>query len=121
MIVNAYFLVTKSKRATTMTIKYSKSRTIVLPIASGIYGRFMLESKFAYETIKELYESHVYLFPAQMLSGYKLNGRMRLSKKIEGFQMRKIMVAGTNYQIRPSYILPYCREQVDLVSRGLFY
>ncbi len=103
-----------------MTTKDSKNRTIVLPIASGIYERFMLESKFAHETIKELYESHMDLFPAEMLSGYKLNGRTRLSKKIEGFQMRKIMVAGTNYQIRPSYILPYCREQVDLASKGLF-
>ncbi len=38
-----------------MTTKDSESRTIVLPIASGIYERFMLESKFAHETIKELY------------------------------------------------------------------
>ncbi len=67
-----------------MTTKDSESRTIVLPIASGIYERFMLESKFAHETIKELYESHMDLFPVEMWSGYKLNGRTRLSKKIEG-------------------------------------
>ncbi|MFT5619406.1 MAG: hypothetical protein ACI85I_002652 [Arenicella sp.] len=120
VIVNPCFLVTKSKRAATMTTKGNKNRTIVLPITSDIYGRFMFDNKFAHETIKDLYEGHMDLFPAQMLSGYKLNGRTRLSKNAAGFQMRKIKVTGTNYQIRPSYMFPYCKEQLDFVSKGLF-
>ena len=55
-----------------------------------------------------------------MSSHYRLNGKTRISKKITGFRMRKILILGVNYQIRPSFILPYCKEQVSFVSKGLF-
>ncbi len=34
--------------------------------------------------------------------------------------MRKIKVDGQNYQIRPSFILPYCRAKTDVASKGFF-
>lgn len=103
-----------------MTAKDRKNRTIVLPIPSTIYKRFVREKEFAHKIIKELYESHQELFPNTMGLEYKLNGRTRVSSKIEGFQMRKIKIKGVNYQIRPSYVFSYCREKVDFVSKGLF-
>jgi len=102
-----------------MTVKDTNNRTIVLPMSRDIYAKFMDEAGFARELIDELRQSHSELFPAEIAVGYKLNGRTRISKKIEGFQMRKIAVQGVSYQIRPSYILPYCREAVDFVSKGL--
>lgn len=103
-----------------MAHQYTKNRTIVLPLTAEIYENFMKDNDLAHKMLGELHTSHPELFPPSMSSGYKLNGKTRFSKKMAGFQMRKVKIAGINYQIRPSYILPYCREEVGFVSKGLF-
>lgn len=103
-----------------MTSKDTTNRTITLPIPENIYGDFMQDSELAHKMIMELYNNTPELFPVDLSLGYKLNGKTRISKKMEGFQMRKIEVSGVNYQLRPSFMFPYCREKVDFVSKGLF-
>ncbi|MFT7452754.1 MAG: hypothetical protein ACI9VN_003489, partial [Patescibacteria group bacterium] len=45
-----------------------------------------------------------------MESGYMLNGKTRISKKVN-IQMRKIKIGLISYRIRPSFVLPYCRAK----------
>lgn len=103
-----------------MTNKDTKNRTITLPIPERIYDEFMVNNDLAHKIIQEMYANMPELFPVDLSLGYKLNGRTRPSKKMDDFQMRKIEVLGINYQLRPSFMFPYCREKVDFVSKGLF-
>lgn len=102
-----------------MTTKDSTNRTITLPISEKIYADFMINNDFAHKLIQSAYDKMPELFPVDLSLGYKLNGRTRPSKKMDGFQMRKIKVSGITYQLRPSFMFPYCREKVDFVSKGL--
>lgn len=103
-----------------MASKIKKNCTIVLPLSENNYASFLNEGKIAHQTIREIWDRNPELFPSQMTEGYVLNGKTRLSKKMN-IQMRKIKVDGQNYQIRPSFILPYCRAKTDLASKGLFF
>ena len=66
------------------------------------------------------YTLYPYLFLQSMEKEYVFNGKTRKSEKATGFQMRKISIAGQNYQISPSFMLPYCKAKVVEVSKGLF-
>lgn len=103
-----------------MTTQDKINRTITLPIPENVYEEFMLDNDLAHKTIQGFYDKIPELFPVDLSLGYKLNGKTRPSKKMAGFQMRKIEVLGINYQLRPSFMFPYCREKVDFVSKGLF-
>lgn len=98
----------------------TKTQTITLPICESNYECFMKDKSLARQILDDLYEKQPELFPMSLSLGYKLNGKTRKSKKELGFQMRKISVQGFNYQIRPSFMLPYCRAKSDVVSKGLF-
>lgn len=103
-----------------MATKDKKKRTIVLPIDVYNYEEFVASQTKAHEIIASCYAKDADLFPKAMEGGYVLNGRTRASKKKEDFQMRKIITGGENYQIRPSFMLPYCKGDVSEVSKGLF-
>jgi hypothetical protein len=102
-----------------MASQINKNCTIVLPILENKYDSFLNDPKIARQIISEIWATSPELFPAQMTKGYVLNGKTRPSKKMN-IQMRKIKVAGQNYQIRPSFILPYCRAKTYIASKGLF-
>ena len=85
--------------------KQKWNHTIVLSFTESSYASFMKDTQTAHEMIRCELEIHLELFPPEITVGYKLNGKTRVSKKL-GIQMRKIMVGGINYQIRPSFILP---------------
>jgi len=103
-----------------MGTKDNKKGTIVLPIDVSNYEDFVEHPIKAHEIIGTYYIKHPDLFPKTMKEGYVLNGRTRESKRKEGFQMRKIITGGQTYQIRPSFMLPYCKGEVREVSKGLF-
>jgi len=69
--------------------------------------------------IKSHFAQYPELFPKGMENGYMLNGKTKLSKKLN-IQMRKIKVGKITYRIRPSFILPYCRAKTSEVSKALF-
>ncbi len=102
-----------------MALKDKQNRTIVLPISEAEYDIFLTNNTIAHEVIQSLYDQHPELFPLQMANGYCLNGRDRMSKKMD-IQLRKIEISGINYRIRPSFILPYFRGKTDEVSGPLF-
>lgn len=99
--------------------KQKSSRTIVLSFTKDTYTAFMKDHQAAHKIIHDAFAKHPELFPVNMSGGYKLNGMTRVSRKL-GIQMRKIMVDGINYQIRPSFVLPYMRGKTADVGGALF-
>lgn len=102
-----------------MALKDTQNRTIILPIEEEDYAEFVLEPLRAREIIDQNYRDHPELFPSDFGHGYSLNGFTRMSRKMN-LQMRRILVCGHSYQIRPSYILSYCRGKASEVSKALF-
>ncbi len=76
-----------------MALKDKQNRTIVLPISEAEYDIFLTNNTIAHEVIQSLYDQHPELFPLQMANGYCLNGRDRMSKKMD-IQLRKIEISG---------------------------
>ena len=84
------------------------------------YARFLRDNLFTRKQIDQYIENHPELFPKGIIeSGYKLNGRTMVSKKI-GYEMVKIKTCGEQYQIQPSFILPYMRGNTDEASNAMF-
>lgn len=102
-----------------MAVKDTQNRTIVLNIKEENYTKFLSDSNVAHDAIKAHYIQSPELFPISMSKGYVLNGKTRVSSKMN-IQMRKIKVDGITYQIRPSFILPYLRAKTEEASKGLF-
>ncbi len=99
--------------------KQKINRTIVLPFTESEYHRFMDDLPFAHKTVAHLFQMHPELFPTDMSQGYFFNGTTRLSKKLK-LKMRKLQINNHQYQIRPSFVLPYMRGMTDEVEKGLF-
>jgi len=95
------------------------NRTIVLNFTEADYSRFMGEMDFAKGYVDKAYRDHPELFPAAMAGGYVLNGTSRVSSK-QGLRMRKLVIGGIGYQIRPSFMLSYMRGRSDEVEKPLF-
>jgi len=102
-----------------MALKGNQNRTIVIRIEESIYEEFMHDNKVAHVILSNLIREYPELFPPEIVEGYILYGKTRISKKLN-FQMRKIKIKGIIYRLRPSYVLPYCRAKTDEVSPALF-
>jgi hypothetical protein len=79
----------------------------------------MTDLAFAHQTLHRAYAQHPELFPAAMANGYSFNGTTRVSKKL-GIKMRKLQMGAHQYQIRPSFVLPYMRGVTDHIANPLF-
>ena len=101
--------------------KKKVNRTIVLPFTPSDYHRFMDDLSFAHQSVRHYFQTHPELFPPEMAlaQGYVFNGNTRESKKLK-LKMRKIKINTHQYQIRPSFVLPYMRGLTDEVEKGLF-
>lgn len=95
------------------------SRNIVVSFTEKSYSAFMKDRQLAHLIICNEFAGHPELFPEGMSAGYKLNGKTRISRKL-GIQMRKIVVGGVTFQIRPSFVLPYMRAKTADVAGPLF-
>ena len=99
--------------------KNKPNRTIVLPLTESDYHRFMDDLPFAHQKVRHHFQTHPELFPPAMAQGYAFNGTTRVSKKLK-LKMRKLKINNHQYQIRPSFVLPYMRGMTDEVEKGLF-
>lgn len=94
-------------------------KTIVIKINESDYEQFLTDTIFTKTIIDEEIRKHPELFPQGIQEhGYSLNGKTRVSKKCHQ-KMVKIKTGETNYQIRPSFLLPYGRGSTDFSSNGL--
>lgn len=104
--------------ATKNNDKY-QNKTIVIKIKESDYKQFLTDPIFTRTIVDEEIRKHPELFPKEIQEyGYTLNGKTRVSKKCHQ-TMVKIKVGKINYQIRPSFLLPYGRGNTELASKGL--
>ena len=79
-----------------------------------------MDNGFARKLINKRIEEHPEIFPQGIIEyGYKLNGKTRISKKM-GYEMVKIKTCEEQYQIQPSFLLPYMRGNTDAASKAIF-
>ena len=84
------------------------------------YPIFISDNGYARKLIDKRIADHPEIFPSGIIEeGYKLNGKTRVSKKM-GCEMVKIKTSGEQYQIQPSFILPYMRSNTEDASKALF-
>lgn len=84
------------------------------------YERFLNDNGFTRKLIDKRVEEHPELFPEGIVeNGYKLNGRTRVSKKMN-YEMVKIKTCEEQYQIQPSFLLSYMRGKTDEASNAIF-
>jgi len=85
------------------------------------YNRFISDKGFTRKVINKSIEEHPEIFPQGIIEhDYKLNGKTRISKKM-GYEMVKIKICEEQYQIQPSFVLPYMRGSTDEASKAIFY
>lgn len=96
-----------------------QNKTIVIKINEPDYEQFLTDPTFTKTILDKAIRKHPELFPKEIHEqGYTLNGETRKSEKC-GEVMKKIKTGGINYQIRPSFLLPYGRGTTELASKGL--
>lgn len=84
------------------------------------YNKFIRDNVFTRKLINKRIEEHPEIFPQGIIEyGYKLNGKTRVSKKM-GYEMVKIKTCEEQYQIQPSFVLPYMRGSTDDASKAIF-
>ncbi len=65
-----------------------------------------------------LIKEHPELFPPEIAFGYTMK-EIRVSKKLK-LRIRRIVIAGISYTIRPSFAMPYMTGFVKDVEKPLF-
>ena len=59
------------------------------------------------------------LFPAELLGGYRLTGRLPESKKLPGVRLRQIRHEQSVYTLRPSFVMSYMSGTVEALEHPL--
>ncbi len=95
------------------------NKTIVFEIKESDYTKALINKEYSKALIDMAISKHPELFPEGIQEhGYCLNGKTRPSEKC-GYSMIKIKTGTENYQIRPSFLLPYGRGLIDEASNAL--
>ena len=100
--------------------KRQKRKTIVLNIVKNEYEKFLTDKVFCRNLILEHLGSYPELFPVGAApKNLQLNGSSRVSQK-SGYRLKRVIIAGVNYEIRPSWLLSYHRGESADVKWGIF-
>jgi hypothetical protein len=94
------------------------NRTICLYFCQAQYDLIIQCAKKFRQVIDKAIEKHPELFPPEITSGYKMK-EVRFSKKLN-LKTRRIIISGTSYTIRPSFVMPYMTGFVQDVEKPLF-
>ena len=105
---------------TKLGVENQKNRTIVLNIPKTEYNKFMTNNTFCKTILEGAMKIYPELFPDDATTdNYNLNGSSRVSIK-SGFRLKKIIINGTHYEIRPSWLLSYQRGETKDVKWAIF-
>jgi len=94
------------------------NRTICMSFCQVEYEIIVQKPERFREEINKVYEKFPELFPTEINSGFKMK-EIRLSKKLN-LKIRRIIISGTSYSIRPSFAMPYMTGFVQNVEKPLF-
>jgi hypothetical protein len=90
-----------------------------LPFSQDNYECNILNSENFRLCLDQWIELFPELFPDGIANGYQMKDIYR-SKK-QSILIRRIKIAGVNYTIRPSFIMPYLVGWVDEIETALFF
>ena len=97
---------------------FRKNRNICLPFTQENYEKIVYEPIKFRKSIDDRIKAFPELFPSEIVNGYLMKDIYRSKKQL--IWIRRIEVAGINYTIRPSFIMPYLTGIVDEVEKVLF-
>jgi len=94
------------------------NRTICMYFCQAEYETIVQKPQKFREEINKTREKHPELFPPEINSGFKMK-EIRVSKKMN-LKIRRIIISGISYSIRPSFAMPYMTGFVQDVEKPLF-
>ena len=97
-------------------------KAICLPFAGEEeYEQCMKSPKAFRRFVTDMYGRYPEIFPREMAQGFTLHSFTPVSRKQEGFRMRRIeLSSGEVYQVRPSFMMPYLVAKTEEVEKALF-
>jgi len=95
-----------------------KNRSICVPFSQQIYIANIPDANNFRKCIDECVESFPELFPPEISKGYQMKD-FYFSKK-QGYPIRRIVIGGISYTIRPSFIMPYMTGVTGEIEKALF-
>ena len=98
-----------------------KSKSICLPFEKAAYQACLEDPAHCRQYILKIYADAPELFPAALSEGFTFNGFIH-SKKQDLIQRRiKLNANDEQYQIRPSFMMPYMIGSTEEVEKALYY
>ena len=95
-----------------------RNRTICMHVCQAQYY-MMIQNATQFRIVVDMaITEYPELFPAEITFGYQMK-EIRFSKKLK-LKIRRIVIAGVNYTIRPSFVMPYMTGFVEDVEKPLF-
>jgi hypothetical protein len=96
------------------------AKQIVIPMTRQQYDEIWHNAERLRTFVVEWARSAPELFPVDFDQGYRLHGFGRQSRKLSGLKLRKIiLVDGTSYWLRPSFVTSYMTGTVDELAYPL--
>lgn len=95
-----------------------RNRTICMHVCQAQYYMIIQNATQFRMVVEMAITEYPELFPAEINFGYTMK-EIRFSKKLK-LKIRRIVIAGVNYTIRPSFVMPYMTGFVEDVEKPLF-
>ena len=94
------------------------NRTICMNVCQAQYYIIIQQAVQFRMVLDVVIKTSPELFPDEITNGYKMK-EIRFSKKLK-LKIRRIVIAGVSYTIRPSFAMPYMSGLVKDVEKPLF-
>jgi hypothetical protein len=82
-------------------------------MTQALYDEIWADAQQVRGVLNQLMSSSPELFPAELLGGYRLTGRVPVSKKLPGIRLRQIRHEKSVYTLRPSFVMSYMSGTVE--------
>jgi hypothetical protein len=94
------------------------NRSICVPFSQDIYCANVADPENFRKCLDERVQNFPELFPPEISKGYRMKD-IYCSKK-QAIPIRRIVIGGISYTIRPSFIMPYMTGITDDIEKALF-
>jgi len=95
-----------------------RNRVICLPFCQDEYRQLVSDPKHFRRVVDETARQHGSLFPDGFQNGYEMKD-IRYSKRLQ-ILIRRILIDGVSYTIRPAFVMPYMTGMVQDTEKALF-
>ena len=82
-------------------------------MSRALYEEIWSDAQQVRHQLDQLMSVSPELFPAELLGGYRLTGRLPASKKLPGIRLRQIRHEQSVYTLRPSFVMSYMSGTVE--------